>query len=420
MTTPDPNPNVTTAVAQPVQPGMSPAPAVGVDDDEISLLDIAETIAEHFRLLILGPLLVGALALGVSFVITPTFTARTMVLPPQAQQSVAASLLASLGALGGAACAVAGLKNPNDQFVALLKSRTIADRMIDEFDLMTRYKADRRDLARKGLESRTRISSGKDGLLVVEVDDHVPEMAARIANTYVQELSRLLGVLAVTEAQQRRMFFESQLKLSKDKLTEAEIALKTGGIESDILKASPEAAVTAVAQIQAQVAAQEVRLAAMRGYLTENAPEFKQALVELQALRAQLSKIETSAAPAAVLAGTVAPGNSGSPENYIRRIRDFKYYETLFELLAKQYEIARVDESREGAVIQIVDAAQPPEWKTKPKRALIAVIATLAAGFALLLFAFVRKALANVGRDEATAARLHRIRQLLLLRRPAP
>ncbi|MEN9762302.1 MAG: hypothetical protein RI906_2128 [Pseudomonadota bacterium] len=410
------------------------------DDDEISLLDLLETVAEKLWLLILGPLVVGFAALGISFLIAPTFTARTVIMPPQAQQSAAATLLSSLGALGGVAGAAVGIKNPNDQVVALLKSRTLADRMVDRFELMTRYKAKLRQDARKGLETRTRIASGKDGLISIEVDDTSPEVAAQMAGAYIQELYKLMASLAVTEAQQRRVFFERQLKDAKDNMTKAEIALRSGGIEADVFKSSPQAAVTAVAQVQAQIAAQEVKLGAMRGYLTEAAPEFKQGITELQALRAQLAKLEsnqrekTSSASASVGLSTGAAGaGSGAGaaaaastppvpagdalSDYVSRFRDFKYFETLFELFAKQYEIARVDESREGAVIQIVDPAVAPEWKSKPKRGLIAVIAALAAGFALLLYVFVAKALRNAAQDAETAAKLSRIRAAIGLRR---
>jgi tyrosine-protein kinase Etk/Wzc len=378
------------------------------EEDEISLLDLVETLAERFWLLVLGPLAVGLTALGVSFVIAPTFTAKTTLMPPQAQQSAAASLIQSLGALGGVAGAAAGIKNPNDQIVALLKSRTLSDRMIDRFDLMKVYKAKLRQDARKRLEGNVRIAANaKDGLVSIEVDDKDPKRAADMANAYVQELSRLMGSLAITEAQQRRVFFERQLKDAKDNMTRAELELKSGGIEADIYKSSPQAAVTAVAQVQAQIAAQEVKLGSMRGYMTESAPEFRQGLVEMQALRAQLAKLEST-----------EKSQSGSASgDYINRYRNFKYFETLFELFAKQYEIARVDESREGAVIQIVDPAIEPEWKSKPKRAQIAVIATLAAGFALVLYVFVAKALRNAARDPETAAKLQGIWRGLRWRR---
>jgi uncharacterized protein involved in exopolysaccharide biosynthesis len=387
------------------------------DEDEISLLDLLQTVAENLKLLILGPLAVGLAALGISFVVPPTFTAKTTFLPPQAQQSAAASLLQGLGALGGLAGAAAGIKNPNDQTVALLKSRAVQDALIDEFKLMERYESKFREDARKTLSTNARITSGKDGLISIEVDDKDPKVAADLANAHLTHLVRLSSRLALTEAQQRRQFFEKQVEETKVKLTTAETALRAGGVEPGALKANPATAVAALAAAQAQIAAQEVRIGAMRGYMTEGAPELRQALTELQALRAQVGKLEQSQAPNLGAAGvSAAPGAAGAQGDYVTRYRDYKYYETLFELFAKQYELARVDESREGNKIQVVDAATPPERKSKPKKALIAVIATLATGFALLLFVFVRQALRNAAQDEETAGKLRAIRRAIGVR----
>jgi uncharacterized protein involved in exopolysaccharide biosynthesis len=368
-------------------------------DDEISLLDLLQVVADNLRLLIIGPLLAGLAALGIAFALTPTYTATVRFLPPQQQQSAAASMLASLGALGGLAGAASGLKNPTDQYLAFMRSRSVQDALIDRFGLMQRYEAKLRDDARLSLQAAARVSSAKDGLISVEIDDKDPQFAAQLANAHVEELQKLLARLAVTEAQQRRVFFEKQLQQAKDNLTRAEQALKASGVNSSALKATPQAAVEAVARLRAAITAQEIKIASLRGYLSENAPEFRQALTELGAMRAQLARAEQQETP-------VAGGS-----DYIGRYRDFKYYETLFELFAKQYELARVDESREGAVIQVLDAAQPPERKSKPKRAIIAVIATLAAGFALLLFVFVRHALGNASRDEESARKIDRIKQ---------
>lgn len=191
----------------------------------------------------------------------------------------------------------------------------------------------------------------------------------------MEELGRLLNHLAVTEAQQRRLFFEKQLTKARDNLVKAEQALAASGVNSSVLK-STGAAVAAVAQLKGHIAAQEIKLASMRGYLTELAPELKQAQIELSALRTQLGVAETV---------ELAVGSIGSNSNYLARLRDFKYHETLFEVFTKQYDIARIDESREGAVIQVLDAAQPPEHKSRPKKAQMAMLTTLAVGFALLL-----------------------------------
>jgi uncharacterized protein involved in exopolysaccharide biosynthesis len=372
-------------------------------DDEISLLDLLQTIVDNLRLLILGPLAVGVTALGISFLIPPTYTAKTQFLPPQQQQSAAASMLASLGSLGGLAGAVGGIKNPADQFLAYMKSVTLQDSLIERFKLLDRYDVKTKLDARLELKDNVRATSGKDGLISLEVDDKDPQFAADLANAHVEELAKLLGRLATTEAQQRRLFFEKQLTLAKDKMIQSEIALKATGISGSVLKASPASAVAAVAGLQAAVTSQEVKLGAMRGYLAETAPDFKQALNELANLRAQLGKQEKDSPSTG--------GKATTEGDYITKYREFKYQETLFELFSKQFELAKVDEAREGAVIQVLDTAQVPERKSKPKKAMIAIIATLASGFALLLFVFVRQALSNAGQDSESAQKMSQLKR---------
>jgi uncharacterized protein involved in exopolysaccharide biosynthesis len=365
------------------------------EDDEISLLDLLQTIVDNLRLLILGPLVVGLAALGISFAVPPTFTATVKFLPPQQQQSAAASMLASLGGLGGLAGAAAGLKSPADQYMAFLKSNSVQDELIERFKLQERYEKKFKDDTRKELTENTRASSGKDGLITVQIDDKDPKFAAELANAHVEELQKLLARLAVTEAQQRRAFFEKQLSQVKEKFTEAEQALRATGVNSSVLKSNPTSALAAVAGLKAQVTAQEVKVGAMRGYLADTAPDFKQAMTELANLRAQLAKQEKD-----------EPAAAAGQGDYVAKFREFKYQETLFELFARQFEMAKVDESREGAVIQVLDPAQPPERKSKPKKALIAIIAALAAGFALLLFVFIRQAIHNAKQDPESVQKL--------------
>ena len=364
------------------------------DDDEISLLDLLQVIVDNLRLLVLGPLVCGLAALGYSFTIPPTYTAKTQFLPPQQQQSSAAGMLASLGALGGLAGAASGIKSPADQYVAFMKSVSVQDALIERFNLLEKYEAKLKTDARMILVGSARVASGKDGLISVEVDDINPKFAADLANAHVEELRKLLGRLAVTEAQQRRMFFEKQLAQTKDNLGKADLALKSSGINSSVLKSSPASAVEAVARLKAGISVQEVKLGTMRNYLTESSPDFKQALSELASLKSQLTKAEKE-----------EPESQGASD-YVARYREFKYQETMFELFAKQFELAKVDESREGAVIQVLDVAEPPERKVKPKKAMIAIISTLASGFALLLFVFIRSALKSALQNQETQHRM--------------
>lgn len=369
------------------------------EDDGIDLLDLLQVVADNLRLLVIGPLVAGVIALGVTFVIPPTYTATASFLPPQQQQGMASSLLQSLGAIGGLAGAASGLKNPTDQYLSFLKSNAVEDELIRRFDLMARYDVKFRSDARKNLEKNTRIMAGKDNIVTVAFDDRDPEFSARLANAYPEELTRLLGRLAVTEAQQRRVFFGKQLDTTKNNLIRAEQTLAATGVSVATLNANPVTALEGPARLRAQVTAQEVKLASMRSYLAEGAPEFRQAQAELAALRKELSRAET-----------VQPAANAGSNDYIAKFRDFKYQETLFELFSRQYELARVDESREGAMVQVVDAAQAPERKSKPAKAMTAVVVTAAALFLLLVFVFARNAWRNALASRSSAVRVERLK----------
>ena len=375
-----------------------------LDDDEdegIDLLDLALPLAEHWKLLVLGPLLAGLLAFGITFLVPKTYTSRTVFLPPQQQQSAAASAIAQLGALSGLVGSAAGLKSPADQYVALLQSTTVADRLIDEFKLMQVYDEEFRFKAREELARNVRISLGKkDGLITIEVDDEDPQRAADMANRHVDELRRLTSQLALTEAQQRRVFFEAQLTQTRDRLTQAQQALQASGFSQGALKADAKAAAEGYARLRAEATAAEVRLQTLRRNLADNTPEVQQAQSTLGALRAQLGKLEESTEL------------SGAPD-YVSKFREFKYQETLFELFARQYELARLDESREGALIQVVDVAKPAEWKSKPKRALITVASAIASLMLLAVGVLVRHAWRRAAQCPEGAAKLADLRAAL-------
>ena len=371
------------------------------DDEGMDLLDVALPLAQHWKLLLLGPVLIALLALGISYLIPVTYTSRTVFLPPQQQQSTAASALAQLGALSGLVGGAAGIKSPADQYVALLQSATVADRLIDEFKLMQVYDVDMRFKAREALERNVRITLGKkDGLISVEVDDTSAQRAADMANRHVDELRRLTGQLALTEAQQRRVFFETQLAQTRDRLTQAQQALQASGFSQGALRADAKASAEGYARLRAETTAAEVRLGTLRRNLADNTPEVQQALSVLGSLRAQLGKLEDTT------------DVNGGPD-YIGKFREFKYQETLFELFARQYELARVDESRESALIQVVDVAKPAEWKSKPKRALIAVASGIAALLLLTVFVVMRHAWRRAKSDPATAGKVEQLRSAL-------
>jgi tyrosine-protein kinase Etk/Wzc len=379
-------------------PATESKPVGAIEQDDGGFLALAATVADNLRLLVLAPFAVGLVVWLVAFMGGPVYTASTSFLPPQQQQSIASAMLQQLGALGSLAGATAGLKNPIDQYIAFLKTRAVEDALVSRFNLQSRYETKTLVDTRKLLEDFTRVTSGRDGLITLEFTDRDPKFAAEVANGYVEELTRLLRNLALTEAEQRRAFFETQLVLAKNKLTAAEQALTAGEVDVATIKGRPEVAVAAVAGLQARIAALEVKLDAMRGYLSDKTPEIRRIQAELATMRAQLTNPPESS------------GGSAKGVDYIARYRDFKYYETLYEILAKQYEAARMDESRDGATVQVIDRAVAPELRSGPKRALRAVVAMLVVELLLLLWLFTRQAIRDARRNPDVAERLDRLR----------
>ncbi len=348
--------------------------------EQPSAAAVLRLLIKHARLLLITPPLLGLLALGLGYVIPKTYTARTSFIPPQQQQSAAAGALASLGALANLAGSGA-IRTPADQYVALLESEGVANRIIQRFALQQVYEKPLLTDARTDFRRSVRVAVGrKDGLITVEVDDREPKRAADIANAHVEELRRLVGSLAITEAQQRRVFFEEQLAKTRQQLAEAQRALQGSGFDRAALQAEPKAAAEAYARVRAQVAAAEVKLQTLRSSLQDDAPEVRATASTLSSLRDQLSALEK--------ATDTPPGAS-----YVSKYREFKYQEAMFEIFARQYELARVDESRDGPLVQVVDPAAPPERQSAPRKTLLAVATFLASFLLITLFVLLREAI---------------------------
>ena len=357
---------------------------------EISLLDLLIVLARRRWDLLAGTAAAAALAAIISFLLPNRFTATTVILPPQQNTSSAVALLGQLGSVNPLA-SLAGslaLKNPNDLQVAMLKSRTVEDAMIDRFNLMALYREKQKSDARKAFEKVVDIEDGiKDGLIRISVTDKDPRRAAEMANAYVEEYKKFSATIAVTEASQRRLFFEQQLVQAKEDLANAEEALKqtqqkTGLIQLD---GQARAVIESVAQLRGQVAAKEVQIRAMHQFASEQNPDLQLAEQELAGLQSEVARM--GAASGRSSGDFLMPKGSvpAAGLDYVRKLRDVKYNETIFELLAKQFEIAKIDEARQGSVVQLVDKAIPPDKKSSPKRLLIVACSAIA-GFVLAIF----------------------------------
>src|SRR6266496_2094545 len=395
--------------------GSSAAP-ISSDDDEVSLLDLLIVLAKRKRTVLGIPFVVAIAAVIISLLLPNIYTGTTRILPPQQSASAASALLSQLGGavggLGGAASGALGIRNPNDLYVGMLRSRTVADNLIARFDLNKIYREDIQSVTRSILQDKTTISAGRDGIISIEVDDKDPKRAAELANGYVEELMKLTRVLAVTEASQRRLFFERQLIQAKDNLTTAEIAarqgLQKGGLAQ--VDAQGRSMIEVTARLRAQISSKEVQLSAMRSFAAEGNPELQRTQDELQALRRELGRIEGSLPVAGV--GKGGEGGHAGLDN-LGRLRDVKYYEFLYELLAKQYELAKIDEAKDATIIQVMDKAIEPDRKSKPRRSLIILFSTLVALFASILWAFAREAAAWAQGNPKHVSRLKSLRDNL-------
>ena len=380
-----------------MRPDASPA------ETEVSVLDLLVLLLERKRFLIRFVSGAAVLATIVALLLPVQYEAKVVLLPPAQNSSIGSALLGQLGGMGslgslGSLATLAGgglgLKNPADMYVALLTSRTVEDAMIERFGLMKEYREKRMSDARKELERRTTAIAGtKDGLIRLSVEDHDPKRAAELANGYVEEFRKLSASLAITEAARRRLFFEQQLQQAKENLTAAEQAMTRTQQSTGVLQIDSQARslIESAAVLRAQVVAKQVQIEGMRSFATEDNPALVLAKQELAALQSQLAHVAGSQSDAGSDINLSKGRVTQSGMEYLRRYRELKYQETVFELLAKEFEVAKLDEAREGSIIQVVDAAVPPDRKSSPHRLLIVLGATVVAFFFAAFWIWLRK-----------------------------
>src|SRR2546426_3903377 len=351
------------------------------------------------------------LSAGISLLLPKTYTANAKIMPPQQNQSMgAAAALSQLGQLGPLAALAGkdlGLRNPSDIYIGLLRSRTVQDALINRFSLMDVYGIKWRIDAEHRLEDRTEISAGKGGVIAISVEDRDRHRAADLANGYVDELEKLTRTLAVTEAGRRRIFFEREMKQANDDLANAEVALKqtqekTGLI---LLDSQSRAIIESLTSLRARVAAQEVLVQQMRTFAAPENPELIREEKALEALRDQLNRLEGGQGKR-LFADVPIQNVPTAGLEYVRRYRDVKYREALFELLAKQYEAAKIDEARDALIVQQLDKAMPPERKSGPLRALIVLSSTFLALLLAVLIAIFMEGLEKAKEDPQFAGKL--------------
>lgn len=363
---------------------------MSAESREADLVDMLRVLRRNARRIGAVTAISAVVALVVCLVFPKSYRSETRLYPPQDRvEGLAAQMMGQAGGLVAlAAGAGASLKTPGDLYVAIVKSRTVLDRIVDRFDLLKLYGKKFRQDARKKLLARLTIREDrKSGIIVLAVDDRDPKRAADMANAFAEELKALKSGLAVSEAGQRKAFFDGQLVRAKEALTDAEENIKTFQQRTGLFQvdAQARAIIEGIARLRAGIAAKEIEIGVLRSFATERNPDLQRAEEEARAMRIELSKLETRKG-----SGFDPIMSSGRvPEigvEYLRRLRELKYNEVLFELLSKQYELAKLEEAKGSLVIQVIDRAVPPERKHSPKTALIVLLAAGAAFFLCVLY----------------------------------
>lgn len=360
-----------------------PAVRNGIDDEvEWSFADVARKIFRGRRVLLRCTL--AGLVLGVllALIWPQWYAAEAVFLPPRASETMIPSLGTGAGAGAGAA-ALMLQQDPSDMYLGMLASRSVLDDVVDHLGLMATYHAKTRADARNALSGQSKFKVNKNSLISVNITAKDPKLAMRIANAYLDALYRLNGSMVASASAHRRAFYEEQMESQKEALDAAEVALKQAEEKTGIVlpEGEAQAGLRAMVDLQTAIGTAETKLSGLRMGATEDNPQVVQARAELAELRAQLARQQANSAKQGQRSGLASSAAlPGLAMELVRKMRDVKLNETLYDTLTAQYERARIESLDPGPQFQIVDRAIVPERKAGPPRRLI-VLSAIVLGF---------------------------------------
>ena len=330
----------------------------------------------------------------IAFLIPPRYESTARLMPPDGRSGSSGLALAAaamsgvaggLSGLGGVASEL-GLKSNSDLFVGVLQSRTVQDKLIQQFDLKKLYRDRRMEDARKDLASHTDIAvDRKSQIISVSVTDDNPQRAAAMGEAYVQELNRLIADLSTSSARRERIFLEGRLQAVSADLEAAEkdfsqFASKNTAID---VKEQGKAMVEAAATLQGRLIAAQSELEGLRQIYTDNNVRVRSVRARIDELKHQLEKIggkgEDASAPSGQQADSLYPSIRKLPllgVTYADLYRRTMVQEAVFETLTKEYELARVQEAKEIPTVKVLDPPNIPDKKSFPPRLLIMFLGT--------------------------------------------
>jgi uncharacterized protein involved in exopolysaccharide biosynthesis len=370
-----------------------------VEEQEINLLELLQVIVKR-KMVIIG-MCVGAAVISVIYSLTlpNIYSATAKVLPPQ--KEVGGGLSSLLGQMGGlAGLAGGGLGGGSDLYVGILKSRSVADEVIKRLDLAKVYKTKTIDATRGRVAAAVKVQAGKDGIISISAMDRDPKMSALLANAFVEELGRTMIRLNLSKVGTERLFLEKRLALVKKDLKNAEDGLKAFAQQNKVVQVDSQAkaSIEGIARLKAELASREVQLAVLRNYQTDESSDVKAIQSGIKRLKGELGKLAGSGGGEE---GIPSIGNvPGLGLEYARKMRELKTQEAIFEQLTKQYEMAKLSEAKDTSSLQVLDEAVAPAKKSKPKRSLIVILATVTAFFVSIFLVFVQEYFAKMSDDD--------------------
>lgn len=366
------------------------SPAAPSRQQAIGLLDYLEMIIRGKKIVFYSTALAALVSALISLTTVRIYTATTRILPPQQDSGLLAGMLGQLtGGMANVAGDLLGKGNQSDLHARILATEAIKDAIIDRFKMLEDGEHKQyRIFLYQALDKKVHVSVGKkDGMIAITVDDKDPKRAADIANAYVDELNKLIIRMNLESFTQSRVFIEQQLSKNKVALVEAEGNLKTFQLKNRILDVPGQitASIEEVGKLRAQLAVQEMQLAMLKAQYTDSVQEVIAAKASIEKLRSKIARQEGNG-----LGGSIPTVGSvpALGEQYVRLYREFKMQEALNEVLTKQYEMAKLSESKQVSTIQVVQKAREPDKSIKPSRRKLVVLSTIV-GFLLSVFAVI-------------------------------
>jgi len=373
-----------------------------VDEQEINLLELLQVIVKRKMFIIKMCSVAVLVSVTYSLILPNIYSATAKVLPPQKESVGLSALLGQVGGLAGLAAGGlgGGLGGGSDLYVGMLKSRSVADAVIQRLDLAKVYKTKSPEETRKKLEGTVKILAGKDGIISITAEDKEPKRAALLANAFVEELGRTTIRLNLSKAGTERLFLEKRLDLVKKDLKNAEDGLKAFAQQNKVVQVDSQAkaSIEGIARLKAELASREVQLSVLRSYQTDESSEVKALQSGIKRLQGELGKRAGSGGGGE---GIPSIGNvPGLGLEYVRKMRELKTQEAIFEQLTKQYELAKLNEAKDSSSLQVLDEAVAPSKKSKPKRFLIVILATVTAFFVSIFLVFLQEYLAKMSDED--------------------